>query len=42
VPKAFFAYPVGFRPTTVDGVFEIVSCHHVIKRVDLNQPSSAV
>jgi transposase InsO family protein len=33
--SAFCGYPVGIRPTPIDGVFEVLFCHHVIQRLDL-------
>jgi transposase InsO family protein len=35
IGRPFSGLPVAFRPTAVDGLFDIVFCHHVIKQIDL-------
>jgi transposase InsO family protein len=35
VCKAFAGYPVGIRPTTTDGVFDVYFCHQKISQIDL-------
>ncbi len=46
VGKALVGYPVGIRPTAVDGIYEIYFCHQRIQRIDLNhtdtRPSQSV
>ena len=38
VPKAFAGYPVGLRPTPVDGVYDVLFCHQRILELDLRRP----
>jgi transposase InsO family protein len=35
VAKAFAGYPVGLRPTTTDGVFDVLFCHQRITGINL-------
>lgn len=37
VPKAFAGYPVGLRPTGVDGVYDVLFCHQRILELDLRR-----
>lgn len=37
VSKAFRGYPVGLRPTTIDGVFDVLFCHQTITQIDLGE-----
>lgn len=37
VAKAFAGYPVGLRPTTADGVFDVLFCHQRILELDLRR-----
>lgn len=39
VGKAFHRYPVGLRPTQIDGTFEVMFCHQRIATIDLNANS---
>ena len=39
VSKAFHRYPVGLRPTQIDGTFEVMFCHQRIANIDLNANS---
>lgn len=39
IGKAFRGYPVGLRPTTGDGVYDVYFATHRISQVDLRQPS---
>lgn len=37
--RAFRGYPVGIRPTIIDGVFDVLFCHEIISQIDLrNNP----
>ena len=36
LPKAFRGYPVAFRPTSQDGVWDVFFCTQRLARVDLN------
>ena len=38
VGRAFIKEPVGLRPTSTDGVFEILFAANTIRTIDLNQP----
>lgn len=35
VSKAFRGYPVGLRPTRIDGVLDVLFCHQVIAQINL-------
>lgn len=35
VPKAFRGYPVAIRPTVLDGVMDVIFCHHTVSQIDL-------
>jgi transposase InsO family protein len=37
VGQAFAGYPVGLKPTSTDGVWEVLFCHQTIKQIDLRQ-----
>jgi transposase InsO family protein len=37
VPKAFAGYPVGLRPTTTDGVYDVLFCHQRLLELDLRR-----
>jgi transposase InsO family protein len=37
IGRAFIGYPVGLRPTTTDGLFEVFFSRHCISHVDLRQ-----
>jgi transposase InsO family protein len=39
IGKAFYGYPVGLRPTTTDGVYDVYFVTHRIVNVNLRQPS---
>jgi len=39
VSKAFHRYPVGLRPTRIDGTFEVMFCHQHIASIDLSANS---
>lgn len=39
VSRAFHRYPIGIRPTTTDGLFEVMFCHEVISKIDLRSSS---
>lgn len=34
--KAFYRYPVAFRPTSKEGILNVYFCHHQIAKIDLN------
>lgn len=40
IGKAFHGYPIGLRPTTEDGVWEVHFCHQKIKSIDLRNSNS--
>lgn len=40
IGKAFRSYPVGIRPTTRDGAWEVYFCNQRIRTVDLTAPDS--
>ena len=42
VGHAFGGYPVGVRPTTIDGIFEVYFCHQKVAIIDLHQPKAEV
>jgi transposase InsO family protein len=33
--KAFYRYPVAFRPTTKEGILDVYFCHHRIMKIDV-------
>ncbi len=35
ISKAFCGYPIGLRPTTIDGVFDVLFCHQQVSQIDL-------
>jgi transposase InsO family protein len=35
ISKAFQGYPVGLKPTSTDGVFDVLFCYHTINQIDL-------
>lgn len=37
VGKAFCGYRVGLRPTTTDGVYNVVFCHQTVSQIDLRE-----
>jgi transposase InsO family protein len=37
VGQAFAGYPVGLKPTSTDGVWEVLFCHQTIKQIDLRE-----
>jgi transposase InsO family protein len=36
VSKAFRGYPIGFRPSTQEGIFDVYFCQHRISRIDMS------
>jgi transposase InsO family protein len=40
IGRAFHGYPIGLRPTTEDGLWEVYFCHQRIKSIDLRNPES--
>jgi transposase InsO family protein len=40
IGNAFHGYPIGLRPTTEDGLWEVYFCHQRIKSIDLRNPES--
>jgi transposase InsO family protein len=39
LPKAFKGYPIGLKPTAVDGTFEVYFATHRITQIQLNRPT---
>ena len=42
VSKAFRGYPVGLRPTTTDGLYDVYFCHQPIAQINLKHDTSNV
>lgn len=40
IGKAFYGYPIGLRPTCIDGVCEVYFCNQKITSIDLRHPES--
>lgn len=39
VARAFHGYPVGIRPSLIDGVFDVLFCHATISHIDMKNKS---
>ena len=37
IGQAFSGYPVGLKPTSTDGIFDVVLCHHTIRQINLRE-----
>jgi len=37
IGQAFSGYPVGLKPTSTDGIFDVVFCHHTIRQINLRE-----
>lgn len=41
VGQAFSGYPVGLKPTSTDGVFDVLFCYHTIRQINLRELHAA-
>jgi hypothetical protein len=37
VGKAFAGYPVGLKPSSTDGLFDVLFCHHTVRQINLKE-----